>query len=338
MTLASHETTHHHGRAVAITATGAYVPERILTNAELTKTVDTTDEWIFTRTGIRERRIAAPEEASSDMAVKAAQKAMAESKLDPSDLEQILVATCTPDMLFPSTACYVQKMIGASRASCMDVSAACSGFLYAMETARQFISSGAMQNTLVIGAEKMSGVVDWNDRTTCVLFGDGAGAAVLQPAVSGRGLITTIMGSDGTLSDLLTIPGGGSRHPISETMLGEGLQYVKMAGREVFKYAVTHMAEAAQQALSQSGVNIEDVACIIPHQANARIIQAIGQRIGAPMEKIFMNVDRYGNTSAASIIIALDEAAKSGRIQRGDLVLLVVFGAGFTWAATLMEW
>jgi len=326
------------GLNVRIVATGAYVPERVLTNEELTRTVDTTDEWIYTRTGIRERRIAASNQATSDMAAEAARRALAESGIEPGDVEQIIVATCTPDMLFPSTACYVQRAIGATRASCMDLSAACSGFLYAMETARQFIVSGSVRTSLVIGAEKMSGVVDWSDRSTCVLFGDGAGAAILQPTDTGRGIMSTIMGSDGSLSDLLTIPGGGSRHPLTGEMLDQRLQYVKMAGREVFKHAVTHMAEAAEQALEQCGVTIDDVACIIPHQANARIIQAIGQRIGAPIEKIFVNVDRYGNTSAASIIIALDEAAKCGRIQRGDLVLMVVFGAGFTWAASLIEW
>ena len=325
-------------RTVSIVQTGAYVPERVLTNADLEQMLDTTDEWITTRTGIRERRIAAPDEATSDMAAAAALKALADGNIAPEAIDLILVATCTPDMAFPSTACFVQHRIGAHRAACLDVSAACSGFLYALEIGRQFIASGAAGTALIIGAEKMSTVMDWTDRTTCVLFGDGAGAAILQARGARYGLQKGVLGADGSLSDLLSIPGGGSRNPISHQVLDDKLNCLKMAGREVFKHAVTNMAQAAQEALTRSGARIEDVACIIPHQANARIIQAIGQRIGAPLEKFYLNVDRVGNTSAASVIMALDEASRNGRIQRGDLVLLVVFGGGFTWASSLLEW
>lgn len=325
-------------RTVSIVGTGAYVPERVMTNAELEQFVDTSDEWIYTRTGIRQRHIAAEDEATSDMATAAARKAMADAGIAPEDIDLIVVATCTPDMAFPSTACFVQKQLGARNASCMDVSAACSGFLYAMDVGRQFVRTGSMQTALVIGAEKMSMVMNWSDRTTCVLFGDGAGAAILQARGAPLGILTTVLGSDGSLSDLLSIPGGGSRIPISQRVVDERLHSLQMAGREVFKHAVTNMAAAAQEALRRCGAHIDDVACIIPHQANARIIQAIGQRIGAPLERFYLNVDRVGNTSAASVIMALDEAARAGRFKRGDLVLMVVFGGGFTWAASLVEW
>ena len=325
-------------RTVSMVSTGAYVPERIMTNAELETIVDTSDEWIYSRTGIRERHIADENEATSDMAVAAAKKAMMDGEILPEAIDLIIVATCTPDMPFPSTACFVQKKIGAKNAACMDISAACSGFLYAMDIGRQYIAGGSMQTALIIGAEKMSLVLDWTDRTTCVLFGDGAGAAILQATGAPHGILTTVLGADGTLSDLLSIPGGGSRNPLSQQVLDTNLNTLKMSGREVFKHAVTNMARAAREALARSGTTIDEVACIIPHQANARIIQAIGQRIGAPIEKFYLNVDRYGNTSAASVIMALDEASRNGRIQRGDLVLLVVFGGGFTWAASVIEW
>lgn len=325
-------------RVVSITATGAYVPEQIRTNHDLETMVDTSDEWIFSRTGIRQRHIADATQAASDLAVQAARRALDDARLVPEAVDLILVATCTPDMTFPSTACFVQQQLGAKQAACLDVSAACSGFLYALDLGRQYVASGQMETVLVIGAEKMSSVMDWTDRTTCVLFGDGAGAAVLQPSSAEYGLLPAVLGSDGSLSDLLAIPGGGSRHPPSPEMLEQKRHLLKMSGREVFKHAVTNMAAAAQEALRRNGARIEDVACIIPHQANARIIQAIGQRIGAPIEQFYLNVERYGNTSAASVIMALDEAARGGRVQRGDLVLLVVFGGGFTWAATLLEW
>lgn len=325
-------------RTVSIAGTGCYAPERVMTNADLERLVDTSDEWIYTRTGIRERHIAAQDEATSDMAAEAARRAMKEAGIEADDIDMIVVATCTPDMFFPSTACFVQKQIGASRAFCMDLSAACSGFLYAMEVGQQFISTASADTVLVIGAEKMSSVLDWRDRSTCVLFGDGAGAAVLQSRGAEYGIMTTVLGSNGNLSDLLSIPGGGSRNPLTAESLEEGMNTLRMAGREVFKHAVTSMSNAVLEALRRCGASIDDVDCIIPHQANARIIQAIGQRVGAPIEKFYLNVDRFGNTSAASIIMALDEAVRNGRIKNNDLVLLVVFGGGFTWAASLVEW
>ncbi len=324
--------------AVALVATGSYLPEKILTNADLAKMVDTSDEWITTRTGIHERHIAAAGQATSDMAAQAALRALQQAGLTAQALDLIIVATITPDMFFPSTACYVQKAIGAERAVCFDLVAACSGFIFAMETARRFILAGGYRNVMVIGAEKLSAITDWQDRSTCVLFGDGAGAAILQARPGARGIMATVMATDGNLSELLNIPGGGSRHPASEQTVRDRLHYIKMTGREVFKHAVSSMLNAAQEALRRSGVRIEEIACIIPHQANLRIIQAIGQRLGAPVEKYYVNLDHCGNMSAASVPVALDEAVRAGRIRRGDLVLLVAFGGGFTWAASVLEW
>ncbi len=325
------------GRTVRIKGTGSYVPERILTNRELESIVDTTDEWIYSRTGMRERHIAADHEATSDLAAIAAQRAIENSGLTPADMDMILVCTSSPDMFFPNTACLVQKKIGAHRAFCFDMEAACSGFLYGLEVGRQFVQSSSAENVLVIGAEKISPFVNWKDRTTCVLFGDGAGAAVLQ-AGNGRGIMETIMGSDGLLADLLIMPGGGSRYPPTPETLKSGIHFIQMQGREVFKHAVSNMTKAALDILKHTGVSIADVKYIIPHQANARIIHAIGQRLGGRPDQVYMNVERYGNTSAASVILALDEVARGGQLEKGDLLLFVVFGAGFTWGAMLMEW
>lgn len=325
-------------RPVSIVATGSYLPRRVLTNAELASRVDTSDEWITTRTGIKERHIAAPEQATSDLAAEAAQRALRRAGLAPDALDMIVVATITPDMSFPSTACLVQKAIGAVRAVCFDLNAACSGFLYAMETARQYIASGTVNNALVIGAEKLSAITDWQDRSTCVLFGDGAGAVVLRSRAETRGLIATAMASDGTLSHLLLLPGGGSRNPATEQTVKDRLHYLRMAGKEVFKYAVSSMLAASRAVLKQAGVRIEDVGCIIPHQANRRIIEAIGERLGGPMDRYFINLQRTGNMSAASIPVALDEAVRGGIVKGRQLVLLMAFGGGFTWGATLLEW
>ncbi len=317
--------------------TGSYLPERVMPNSELESIVDTSDHWIVSRTGLRERRLAAPDQATSDLASAAAVRALQDAGVRPEDVDLILVGTSTPDMLFPSTACYVQKQIGAINATCMDIEAACSGFLYTMEVGRQFVQSGARKYVLVIGAEKMSSVVDWQDRSTCILFGDAAGAAVLGTG-SGRGIIHTVTGSDGTLADLLKIPGGGSRNPITSENINDRLQYIKMEGQEVFKRAVANMTDSAKQLLEESGLAMEDVRAIIPHQANARIIKAVGQRLGAKEGQVYINVDKYGNTSAASVIVALDEAAREGFVKSGDLIMFVVFGAGFTWGASLVEW
>jgi len=325
-------------RRVCIAGTGSYAPERVMTNADFEKIVDTSDEWIVTRTGIRERHMARDDETTSDMAAEAARRALAAAGIGPEEVQMIVVATITPDMPFPNTGCLVQDKIGARGAFCFDVEAACSGFVYALELGRQYVSSGALDTVLVIGAEKMSSMTDWTDRSTCVLFGDGAGAAVLRPCRRGRGLMTSVMGSDGSLAELLMVPGGGSRNPTSHETVDKGLHYLKMEGREVFKYAVNNMTAAAREALEKSGLSLEDVACVIPHQANVRIIQAIAQRLHAPIEKFFINVDRYGNTSGASVGIAMDEAVRSGRVKAGDVVMLLVFGGGFTWGCSLLEW
>ncbi len=325
-------------RRVVITGTGAYVPDRVLTNADLERMVDTTDEWIVTRSGIRERRIARDNEATSDMAAEAARRALAAAGVAPEAVELIIVGTVTPDMPFPNTACFVQNLIGAHKAVCFDIEAACSGFLYGVETARQFIASGSIHTALVIGAEKLSCITDWQDRATCVLFGDGAGAVVLSAGPEERGILSTVMGSDGRLTDLLQLPGGGSRYPTSANTLEKRLHYMKMTGREVFKHAVRAMSDAAAAALNQCGMTVADVACIVPHQANMRIIEAIRERLEAPPEKVYVNLEKYGNMSAASIPVALDEAARSGRIRKGDVVLLVGFGGGFTWGAMVLRW
>ena len=314
------------------------MPKKVLTNEDLSRMVDTSDEWITSRTGIKERRIAAKDENTSDMASKAALKAIEQAKISPTEIDLILVATATPDMLFPATACFVQKKIGASKAACLDISAACAGFLFGLEIAQQFITSHTHDTVLVIGAEKLTAITNWTDRNTCVLFGDGAGAAVLRHRGSAHGVISTHIGSDGKYSDILFMPGGGSRCPITRENVDLNLQTIHMTGKEVYKQAVTAMLKAAKKALDQAGLAIEDIACIIPHQANVRIIEAIADRLGISREKMFVNLDRYGNTSAAAVAIALDEANRSGRIKPGDYILMVVFGGGLTWASTVIEW
>jgi 3-oxoacyl-[acyl-carrier-protein] synthase-3 len=314
------------------------VPEKILTNADLSRMVDTSDEWITSRTGIKERRIAGKEEFTSDMAAKAALKAIKQAKISPTEINLILVATATPDMLFPATACFVQKKIGATNAACLDISAACAGFLFGIEIAQQFITSHTHDTVLVIGAEKLTSITNWNDRNTCVLFGDGAGAAILRHRGSAHGVISTYIGSDGQYTDILFMPGGGSRCPITRENVDLNLVTIHMTGKEVYKQAVTAMLSAAKKALEQAGLSIHDIACVIPHQANVRIINAIADRLGISRDKMFVNVDRYGNTSAAAVAIALDEANRSGRIKSGDYVLMVVFGGGLTWASTIIEW
>ncbi len=326
------------GRTCSISGVGSYVPAKILSNADLEKMVDTTDEWITTRTGIKERRVAAKNEYTSDMAAKAAQRAMKMAGVIAEQIDLIAVATITPDMPFPSTACLVQQKLGAHRAAAFDLEAACSGFIYGLEIGQQFIMSRTYDTVLVIGAEKLSSIVNWNDRNTCVLFGDGAGAAVLQNRPNAHGLLTAVMGADGGKANLLFMPGGGSRCPASlETVAGK-LHYLQMEGRETFKNAVQAMCTAAQEALRRCEVDISKIKCVIPHQANRRIIDAVGERLGATPEQLFINVNRYGNTSAASVAIALDEAVASGKVRRGDLILLVVFGAGLTWGAAVIEW
>src|SRR5437763_3618466 len=325
-------------RTVSIIGTGSYVPERILTNADLSRMVDTSDDWITTRTGIKERRIAAKDENTSDMATKAALKALEQAKISPEDVDMILVATATPDMLFPATACFVQKKIGATKAACLDISAACAGFLFGVEIAQQFITSHTHDIVLVIGAEKLTSITNWTDRNTCVLFGDGAGAAVLRHRGSTHGVVTTHIGSDGEYSDILFMPGGGSRCPITKENADMNLNTIHMTGKDVYKQAVTAMVNASRKVLTDAGLTADDIACVIPHPANLRIIEAIADRLKIQLDRFYVNLDKYGNTSAAAVAIALDEANRSGRIKHGDYVLMVVFGGGLTWASTIIEW
>src|SRR6202048_4795460 len=325
-------------RTVSIVGTGSYVPEKILTNEDLSRMVDTSDEWITTRTGIKERRIAAKDENTSDMATKAALKAMEQAKISAKDVDLLLVATATPDMLFPATACFVQKKIGATNAACLDVSAACAGFLFALEIGQQFITSHTHDTVLVIGADKLTSITNWSDRNTCVLFGDGAGAAILRHRGGAHGVISTHIGSDGEFTDILFMPGGGSRCPITKENAHLNLATIHMTGKEVYKQAVIAMLNAAKKARELAGLTIDDIACVIPHQANLRIIEAIADRLKIPIDRFFVNLDKYGNTSAAAVAMALDEANRSGRIKHGDYVLMVVFGGGLTWASTIIEW
>jgi 3-oxoacyl-[acyl-carrier-protein] synthase III len=322
-----------------ILGTGSYVPARVLTNADLEKLVDTSDEWIVTRTGISERHIASDEEATSDLAYHAAQAALEAAGLDPGDLDMILVATATPDMFFPSTACILQDRLGARRAGGLDVSAACSGFIYGLGVANGLIRAGTARTVLLLGADTLTKVVNWQDRNTCVLFGDGAGAVVLRADEGERGVLSVHLYADGSKGSLLILPGGGSRHPVSQAVLDAGLTKIQMnSGNEVFKLAVRAMEDAALTALKQNGLDVGDVDFIISHQANMRIISALGQRLGLPDHKVIVNLQRVGNTSAASIPLALDEAVRDGRVKAGHLVLLCAFGGGLTWASSLIRW
>ena len=324
-------------RIVSIIGTGSYVPEKVLTNKDLERIVETTDEWIHSRTGMRERHIAAADQAASDLGAAAAEKAIEDAGISAAEIDLLIVATLSPDMFFPSTACFVQEKIGAKNAFCYDLGAACSGFLFALETAKNQIASGAVKTALVVGSEKMSTFLDWEDRSTCILFGDGAGAAVLQAGGEGRGIMDSVMGSDGSLADLLSTPGGGSRNPMSHEMLDRKEHYLKMQGREVFKHAVKRMGDTVLDVLEKNGVSCDDINCFIPHQANVRIIDAISKRLGVG-DRMYANVEKYANTSSAALAIALDEAVKDGTITKGDLVVLTVFGGGFTWGANVLEW
>ncbi|MBL8074300.1 MAG: ketoacyl-ACP synthase III [Nitrospira sp.] len=320
-----------------ISGTGSYAPAKVLTNADLEQMVATSDEWIRERTGIRERRLAATGEACSDLAVQAGKRALVSAGLAAAELDMILVATCTGDYPLPATACLVQHQLGATKAAACDLSAACCGFVYALSVADAYVKSG-MRHVLVIGAEVMSAITDWTDRNTCVLFGDGAGAVVVSASNGERGILSTQLRSDGTLCELIMVPGGGSRTPLSEKVVEERLQYIKMKGNETFKVAVRTLEEIARTTLSVNNLRVEDLDLYVPHQANIRILKAVIERLGLPMEKVLLNVDRYGNTSAASIPIALDEAVREGRVKNGSLVMLGAFGAGLTWASAVIRW
>jgi 3-oxoacyl-[acyl-carrier-protein] synthase-3 len=325
-------------RNVGILGTGAALPEKRLTNADLEKMVDTSDEWITSRTGIKERRIAAENEGVTELAVKAAEQALNNAGITGEQVDLIIVATVTPDMFFPATACVVQERIGATKAATFDLSAACTGFIYGVSTASQFIATGMYRYALVIGAECLSRIVDWTDRNTCVLFGDGAGAAVLGPVQEGYGFQSFTLGGDGSGKDLLKVEALSSRVPASENNGANPLQYLYMNGKEVFKFAVRVMTSASDEVLAKANLTTEDIDLFVPHQANFRIIDAAMKRYGLPADKVVVNLDRYGNMSSASVPVALHEAVESGRVADGDTLVLCGFGAGLTWGATVLHW
>jgi len=321
-----------------ITGVGAYAPKRILSNADLEKMVETSDEWIVQRSGIHERRIADESEATSDLAVRAAQQAIERANLVPEDIEFIAVGTTTPDMIFPSVGNIVQHRLGCRRAGSVDLLAACAGSVYSLSVGAQFIQTGKYRRVLCIGAETLSRITDFTDRGTCVLLADAAGAAVLEPSEDERGIIDFDLYSDGQYWELLYMPGGGSRHPATKETVEARMHYAKMRGNEVFKVAVRLFVDCAERILSRNGFTSADVDLFVPHQANLRIIEAAAKRVALPMERVFVNVDRYGNTGAASVYVALEEAVAAGRLKRGDLVLVVAFGGGFSWGAALIRW
>jgi 3-oxoacyl-[acyl-carrier-protein] synthase-3 len=322
-----------------ITGYGFYAPSRVVTNFDLEKMgVETSDDWITTRTGIKERRFAADGETTSSMSTRAARVALERAQMRPQEVELIVVGTCSPDYLFPATACLVQNALGAERAGAFDIEAACTSFVSALAIANGMILAGTQRNALVIGAECLSRLLDFKDRTTCVLFGDGAGAVVLEASNASVGIESAVLHSDGSKGDLLWVEGGGSRVPATNDTVAQGKHYIRMQGGETFKLAVKSMADAAEEALAEAGVAAEDIDLMIPHQANVRIIDAVVKRLHFPPEKVFVNIQRYGNTSAASIPIAIAEAAEQGRLKKGDRVLLAAFGGGFTWGASVMEW
>ncbi len=321
-----------------IISIGSYVPDRVLSNSDLEELVDTSDAWITDRTGIKERRIADDNQATSDLAFEASKIAIERAGLNARDIDMIIVATITGDMPFPSTACFLQNKLGASRAVGFDINATCSGFLYALYIADGLVRSGMHRRILIVGAEVLSRVTDWKDRATCVLFGDGAGAVIVEATSEERGILSMSINSDGSMWELINIPGGGSRNPSSPDTLNQGMHYIRMKGNETFKVAVRTLEEVALKTLADNGMNPSQLTLLVPHQANLRIIQATAERLSLPMERVVVNLERYGNTSAASIPIALDEAMMDGRIKDGDYLLLEAFGGGLTWAAALIKW
>jgi 3-oxoacyl-[acyl-carrier-protein] synthase-3 len=321
-----------------IAGTGSCVPERVLTNRDLESMIDTSDEWITTRTGIRQRHIAAPGENNSDLAIGASRAALEMAGIGASEIDLIIVGTLTPDMPMPSVACLVQKELGANSAGAFDVSATCSGFLYSLSIADKFIKDDPSMKILAIGSEVLSRRTNWEDRTTCVLFADGAGAAVVTGSEDDSGILSTCLHADGSVWDLLTIKGLGTAYPVDQELLSKGWQYIEMKGKDVFKHAVRALESVAQESMAKAGWNNDDLDLLIAHQANIRILDFLRERLKLPREKVFINIDKYGNTSAASIPIALDEACRSGRLKKGDNVLMISFGGGFTWAGVTMRW
>ncbi|MFH0965650.1 MAG: beta-ketoacyl-ACP synthase III [Planctomycetota bacterium] len=321
-----------------ITGTGSYLPEKVLTNFDLEKMVETSDEWIQTRTGIRERRVAREDQASSDLALEASRRALDDARVGVDELDLIMVATITPDQLFPSTACELQTKLGAPRAAAFDLLCACSGFTYATVVAAQFIKNGAARKVLIVGSECLTKITDYTDRTSCILFGDGAGAAVMEAAEGDCGLLHFELGADGSGGECMILPGGGSRIPTTAATLEQRLQYMKIRGREVYRFAVTKMSELVANAVKAAGISLDDVKLIIPHQVNLRILEAAAKRLGIDSAKFYVNIDRYGNTSAASIPIALDEARREKRFSDSDILIFVAFGGGLTWGSVVWKW
>lgn len=326
------------GKRAAITGIGSYLPDRIMTNEELARLVDTSDEWIQARTGIRERRIAEPAQAASDMGVTAARRALADAGLTADEVELIIVATATADMQFPSTACIIQQQLGVENIPAFDVTAGCTGFIYALTIGNQFIANGFYRTVLIIGTEVLSKVTNWTDRETCILLADGAGAVVLQPVSAGYGILSMKLGADGAGGKHLLLPAGGSRMPVTPELIKANQNKLQMNGSEVFKFAMKMLPEVTEQALALADLRKEDIDLIVPHQANIRIIEAAARRLDLPMEKFMVNLDRYGNTSSASIPIAIHEALENGRIKSGDVLVLTGFGAGLTWGSIVMRW
>ena len=322
----------------SITGIGSYLPDKVLTNYDLEKMVDTTNDWIIQRTGIKERRIVENGVTTSDIATQASLRAMEDAGVSPKDLDMIITSTITPDHIFPSTSCYIQQKIGATRACAFDILAACAGFIYAVSIGQSFINSGAMKTVLVVGAECLSKITDYTDRSTCVLFGDGAGAVIIQRNPVKHEILSSILAADGSEADVLIMPGGGARNPASLESVQQRLHYIQFKGKEVFKLAINNITNLILETTRENGLTLDDIDLIIPHQSNLRIIEATMEKLGLPMEKAFVNIDKYGNTSSASVPIAMDEARKQGRLRKGNIVMLVAFGGGLTWGSSVIRW
>lgn len=325
-------------KRVGIFGTGACLPAKVLTNVDLSKIVETSDEWIQSRTGIRERRVISKGECTSDLAAEAGRRALAAAGLDPMDLDLILVGTCTPDHFLPNTACHVQRKIGAWNAGAIDLNAACTGFVYALAAGTGMVANGTCRNALVIGAESLSTILDYTDRNSCVIFGDGAGAAVLRETNGPHEILGSFLGADGKTEEIMLVPAGGARLPATAQTVAERKHFIRMRGRDIYEFAVRKMVEMTEKAAASVGLKPRDLAYIVPHQVNLRILESAAKRLEVPMEKLYVNIDKYGNTSAASVPIALDEALHLGKFKSGDLVCLVAFGAGLTWASSLLRW
>jgi len=322
----------------SITGIGSYLPSKVLTNYDLEKMVDTSNDWIIQRTGIKERRVVENGVTTSDIATQASLRAMEDAGVSPKDLDMIITSTITPDHIFPSTSCYIQQKIGATRACAFDILAACAGFIYALSIGQSFINSGAMKTVLVVGAECLSKITDYTDRTTCVLFGDGAGAVIIQRNPIKHEILSSNLAADGSEADVLIMPGGGARNPASLESVQQRLHYIQFKGKEVFKLAINNITNLIIETAKENGLTLNDIDLIIPHQSNLRIIEATMEKLGLPMEKAFVNIDKYGNTSSASVPIAIDEARKEGRLRKGNIVMLVAFGGGLTWGSSVIRW